>query len=82
MTHRENGTSKLSMTGMTSSGTLIVLFGMYSLYVRSRIRLLVTWEPIQGLSDLVAFSCRVVKIYGGRRSWCAPRVWCRVVLES
>ncbi len=35
MTHRENGMSKLSMTGMTSSGTLIVLFGMYGLYVRT-----------------------------------------------
>ncbi len=41
MTHRENGTSKLSMTGMTSSGTLIVLFGMYLLYVRIRLRQLV-----------------------------------------
>lgn len=37
MTHRENGTSKLSMTGRTSSGTLMVLFGTYVSYIRTQV---------------------------------------------
>ncbi len=37
MTHLEKGTSRLSMIGTTSSGTLIVLLGMYVLYVHIRV---------------------------------------------
>ena len=35
VTQRENGMSSLSMIGTTSSGTLIVLLGMYVSYIRS-----------------------------------------------
>lgn len=35
VTHLENGTSRPSMMGRTSSGTLIVLLGMYVLYVHN-----------------------------------------------